>query len=43
MPDYQKLYHELFNGITDVIEQMQVLQPKAEELYISAEPEESQA
>lgn len=37
MIDYQKLYHILFNGITDTIEQLQQLQQQAEELYLSFE------
>ena len=49
MPDYEKMYHLLFNAITDALEQMEkqnygttketliAAQQKAEELYITAE------
>ena len=41
MADYKKMYLELFNGITDVIEQLKQLQSEAEERYIqTAEDEE---
>lgn len=36
MPDYQKMYHTLFNEITDIIEQLQSVQIKTEELYINS-------
>ena len=40
MPDYRKLYHILFNEITDTIERLQEIQVRAEEIYInSPEPE----
>lgn len=35
MPNYEKLYHLLFNKITDVIEELQKVQQEAEEIYIS--------
>ena len=35
--DYKKLYSELFNGITTVIEELKTLQAKTEELFISDE------
>lgn len=35
MPDYKKLYFELFNGITDTIENLKKLQKAAEEKIIS--------
>ena len=35
--DYKKLYSELFNGITAVIEELKTLQAKTEELFISDE------
>lgn len=34
MPDYEKLYHSLFNAITDTIENLKEVQIKAEEEYI---------
>ena len=37
MTDYKKLYFELFNGITDIIEKLKDLQIKTEELFISDE------
>ena len=49
MPDYEKLYHLLFNPITDAVEHLErkesslarfllmEAQRKAEELYISSE------
>jgi hypothetical protein len=36
MPDYQKMYHILFNEITNIIEQLQTVQIKTEELYINS-------
>ena len=48
--NYEKLYHLLFNAITDALEQMEqqnygtakdlliTAQQKAEEIYMSAEP-----
>lgn len=42
MPDYQKMYLDLFNSVTDVIEILQKAQQDAEESYISqGEPEGS--
>ncbi len=49
MPDYEKMYHLLFNAITDALEQIErqnlgaakdqliFAQQKAEEIYITAE------
>ena len=49
MPDYEKMYHLLFNAITDALTQMESqnygnvkdalisAQQKAEEIYITAE------
>ena len=34
MPDYEKLYHEMFNKVTDVIEELKQLQIKMEEEYL---------
>ena len=40
MPDYQLMYHILFNHITDTIESLQMIQRQAESLYINhPEPE----
>ena len=50
MPDYEKMYHLLFNAITDALEQIEqqnfgsakdlliAAQQKTEEIYMSAEP-----
>lgn len=40
MPDYQKLYHKLFNAITDTIEDLKNVQIEAEEEYINSYDEE---
>ncbi|MCL2546874.1 MAG: hypothetical protein FWE06_06735 [Oscillospiraceae bacterium] len=37
MPDYQKLYHMLFNHITDTIESLQMIQRQAETIYINGQ------
>ncbi len=37
MPDYEKLYFELFNKITDAIELLKKAQKDAEENFISSE------
>ena len=51
MPDYEKMYHLLFNAITDALEQLEqqnygsakdlliAAQQQAEEIYITAENE----
>ena len=36
MIDYQKMYYELFNEITDIIEKLKQILISAEEKYISA-------
>ena len=38
---YKKMYYELFNEVTDVIEKLQKAQQKCEELYISSDDEET--
>jgi hypothetical protein len=39
MPDYQKMYHSLFNDVTDAITKLQQAQQKTEEMYMdSKEP-----
>jgi len=35
MEDYKKMYYELFNDITDVIEKLKEIQINAEERYVS--------
>lgn len=37
MSDYKKMYCTLFNEITKVIEQLQSIQQKMEDLYINSE------
>ena len=39
MNEYEKMYYELFNEITDAIEKLQSAQKKAEEMYIKAKGE----
>ena len=36
MPDYKKMYFELFNKITDIIEELKEVQKEAEEMYMNA-------
>ncbi len=36
MPNYEKMYKELFNALTEAIEILQKAQQAAEELYISS-------
>lgn len=36
MPDYQKLYHSLFNDVTDAISKLQQAQQKTEEMYMDS-------
>ncbi len=40
MPDYKKLYHKLFNDITETIEKLQKAQQDAEEMYLDMCEEE---
>ena len=43
IPNYQKLYHTMFNEITDTIENLKQLQIRVEEEYLkSCEEEEAQ-
>ena len=37
---YKKMYYELFNEVTDVIEKLQKIQQKCEEIYISSDEED---
>ena len=39
MADYKKMYFELFNTITDVIEQLKEVQQKAEAVYMNEQAE----
>jgi hypothetical protein len=40
MPDYQKMYHALFNEVSDIIRQLQQIQLNTEEMYVeSKEPD----
>ena len=41
LPDFEKMYFELFNGVTDIIEELKVLQQKAEKLYVDGTSEEA--
>ena len=36
MPNYKKMYYDLFNSVTDTIEALKKAQQKAEEEYISS-------
>ena len=36
MPDYQKMYHSLFNDVTDAISKLQQAQQKTEEMYMDS-------
>ena len=40
MEDYKKMYFELFNEITDIIEKLKEIQIKAEERYVEAEEQD---
>ena len=40
MADFEKMYYELFNGITDTIEKLKELQQNAEKLYIEQKESE---
>ena len=37
MPDYQKMYHSLFNHVSDAITKLQQAQQKTEEMYMNSE------
>ena len=34
MPDYKKLYFELFNKVSDIIEELKKVQIEAEEMFL---------
>ena len=40
MPDYEKLYHKLFNDITDTIDNLKKIQEDAETMYLDMCEEE---
>ena len=40
MPNYKKMYLELFNAVTDAIEKLQEVQKKTAQMYIEAEEKE---
>ncbi|MBQ9756998.1 MAG: hypothetical protein IJW15_01095 [Clostridia bacterium] len=40
MPNYEKLYHKLFNEITDAVERLQKAQLDAEAMYLDMCEEE---
>lgn len=42
MPDYKKMYFELFNGITETIENLKKLQIDAEEKFMNCEDKSSE-
>ena len=39
--DYKEMYFELFNKLTDIIEELKELQYKMEEMHINANSDES--
>lgn len=43
MEDYKSMYYQLFNQLTDVIEQLKEIQAKAEEMYINANSNKDEA
>ena len=42
MPNYKKMYHDLFNSVTDAIESLKEAQIKAEEEYINSSEKDSE-
>ena len=40
MPDYKKLYFELFNKVSDIIEELKEVQIKAEEIFLEEDDDE---
>ena len=36
MDDYKSMYFNLFNKLTNIIEELKEIQPEAEEMYINA-------
>jgi len=41
-PDYEKMYFNLFNGVTDIIDKLKDLQKQTEEMYVNAENEDDE-
>ena len=41
MADYKDMYYNLFNKLTDVIEELKEIQSQSEEMYIEAQNTES--
>lgn len=42
MPNYEKLYHKVFNDITDIIKALKKSQQEAEEMYLQSCEEEDE-
>ena len=42
MNEYKEMYYKLFNEVSKVIEQLQEIQQKTEEMYMNADSEESE-
>lgn len=42
MNEYKEMYYKLFNEVSKVIEQLQEIQRKTEEIYMNANNEESE-
>ena len=42
MNEYKEMYYKLFNEVSKVIEQLQEIQQKTEEMYMNADNEESE-
>ena len=40
MPDYKKLYFDLFNKVSDIIEELKEIQIKAEEMFLEEDDNE---
>ena len=40
MPDYKKLYFELFNKVSDIIEELKEVQIKAEEMFLEEDDDD---
>ena len=41
MEDYKRMYFDLFNQLTNVIEQLKEIQVKAEEMYVNADSDKN--
>ena len=41
MPDYKEMYFQLFNKLTDIIEELKELQCKMEEMHINIDSDKS--